>query len=141
MSMRKIPHLIRTRVATETTVLANAHASATAVLKGYRDGQHFVGEILILAAGAGAANKITFSIPYTIDTTALAGGSTTTDVGRSLLGAGQWYDTGNQSEPLELAFETTTTIGFIENTQNLFGNQLANGDSVKGNFRVPIVGW
>lgn len=139
------PGVERTLLASSTTTLANS-ANGTAVLKTYRDGQFLVGEIVALYTGAGAAAAITFTVTHrgvalTIDTAALAGGTATDAQGRSIVGYGQWRDAGSQFEPLTLHYASTTTIGFAENSQDIFGDQMANNDALKGFFRVPILGW
>jgi hypothetical protein len=139
------PGVERTLASSSTTVLTNG-TNSTAVLKTWRDGQWLNGEIVVLATGAGDAAALTFSITHknvavTIDTASLAGGTATDAQGRSIVGYGQWRDAGTQFEPLSIHYASTTTLGFAENSQDIFGSQLANTDSLKGFFRVPIVGW
>ena len=139
------PGVDRTLAATSATTLTNG-GTGTAVLKSYKDGQWLCGEIIISFSGASAAGLLTFTVTHrgvalTIDTSSLAGGTASDAQGKSVVGSGHWRDNGTQYEPINVCYASTTTLSFSENTQDITGDQMANGDSLKCTFRVPIVGW
>lgn len=136
------------RVAKKLTVdaaptLSDTTNMSSRVLVWHKDGPYFVGEGLLTWTGAGAVGTLTLTLPnsYTIDTSLIAGGTTATNAGASMLGSGTWYDAGVGWKVVYVEYNSTTTIRF-SNTSALFAASVtANGDSLKFNFRVPIVGW
>jgi len=98
---------------------------------------------LITWTNAGEAGALAIALPTgLVMNTALLTGTTNADAQLStLLGFGQWRDAGTQFEPLAVLYASTTTVNLAENSQLIFGNQMANTDSLKFTFKVPILGW
>lgn len=142
MSARVSQLVIRTKLTAYTPVLTNG-SNGTASAFWYRDGQWLEVNGLITWTAAGEAGALAIALPtgLVIDTSLLTGGTSAAADLSTLLGYGQWRDAGLQFEPLNVLYASTTTVNLSENAQLVFGNQMANTDSLKFNFRAPIVGW
>lgn len=98
------------------------------------------GGFILNGAGTTAA-AITLSVPFaTIDTSKLFNGTDTSNAGATILGGmATWFDSGNAWLYAIPRYKSTTTFGFAVSTQELFGNQLASGDSVQyAGIKIPI---
>lgn len=115
--------------------------NVTTVVRCRQVGDTYEFSVHITATGAGDATNVVITLPagLVIDTAKLPS-TGTDDPGAAIVGHGQWRDAGTQFEPLSVLYLSTTTVGVTENSQRLAGNQLANTDTVKLNFAVPIVG-
>ena len=142
MSVTSVFGAFRSTLQAYTPVLTNG-TNGTPTAFWYRDGQWLEVNGLITWTGAGEAGALAIALPtgLVMATSLLTGG---TDAGAQLstyIGSGQWRDAGAQFEPIAVLFASSTTVNLAENTQLIFGNQMANTDSLKFIFRVPIAGW
>lgn len=113
----------------------------------HRIGKMMYIEGTITMGGAGdSGSQLSVALPLVngvqslIDTDYLSNG-TTAGNGGTLVGVGEWFDSGTGYKFLFLTFLTTSTIGFRENPGLLVPTSLANADVVKWRVSVPIVGW
>jgi hypothetical protein len=113
----------------------------------HREGHHLYIDGQIVYDGAGAATDLTFTLPTAvaddpiIDTTHLPGGASTANATASLVGDAQWFQSGIGWRILYPRFVSTTTIGFVNNTQAFQNSLAAAGDSINFRIKLPIVGW
>lgn len=141
------PNVNLTTPVTAYTATFSSLTNATAVTNWHREGQYIVIEGKVKWTGAGGAGAFTVTLPGAaagspvIDTAALTGGTGVANATTTFLGTGYWFDSGNGWLFIYPVYATTTTVGFVMNTQILDGVQMANGDALNFTIRVPIVGW
>lgn len=132
-------------LATAYTATISSATNATAVTTYYRDGQFLVIDGKAKWTGAGGAGAFTVAIPtagaIVIDTASLVGGAGATNQTTTVVGTGDWFDSGNGWLFVYPVFVDTTHFGFVMNTQALDGSQLASGDAINFHVQVPILGW
>lgn len=107
-------------------------------------------EVLVSLTGATTTASLTITLPsgHVIDTTKI----TSTNGNGALPGGGSILDSGSAAYFAQVGYSTTTAVAIW--AQNAGGTYLgitdvtqavpmtfANGDFVKVNFKVPIVGW
>lgn len=83
--------------------------------------------------GAGAASAFSITTPFTIATGDLANGTDTSNAGATHLGPmTTWFDQSAGSwRFIQPKYGSTTTVEFFINTQTLFMNSFASGESVQ----------
>lgn len=133
--------IISQRAACTLTYACNTAATHVAMCSRVGDMLHV--EAISTFTNASDATTCTAVLPsgYVIDTAKLAGATAATNVGASLLGTGVWQDAGTAFKVIQFMYASTTSVKANENPGLLAGNQMANGDSIKWVFSVPIVGW
>jgi len=103
------------------------------------DSLELIGRVSWSGAGSGSTMTLTLPTGLTVDSSKIAGGSST-DV---YFGPGQFFDSGTAVTQLSVYYASSTTIGFWFSSANVSfdGSQGASGDVLTFNARIPITGW
>jgi hypothetical protein len=90
-----------------------------------------------------ATEIIEVSLPEDIkmDEAALVGGNDDSAQGADYLGSGQRFIAGIGSKGVEVLYSSPTTVKFACSEGMLSWNQMADGDSLKYKFSVPVKNW
>lgn len=125
------------------TLTYSCNQSATHAAYCWRQHDQYCVDSQSTYVGASNAVNCTIALPsgYVIDTAKLSGGTGTSNQKATYLGSGQWQDAGTAFKYLQVMYASTTSVVLNENPGVLQGSSLANNDSIKVNFCVPISGW
>lgn len=132
--------------ATATGIAVTPSTNMAVTGKAYRQGQYLILNGKVTWSGAGDASPVIVSIASlsgspVIDTTALVGGSSTTNQGRTMLGQGMLFSAGNGWFAYNPVYASTTTFKFAGGSADLTGDVPASGSGLDFHVELPIVGW
>lgn len=109
---------------------------------------YFIGDRLMSIDGhvgfsgvGGPGEVLELSLPsgYQFDTDRLYGGTATANQTRTIVGFGEWFDSGAGFALLRSSYYTATTFVFNNPTQLITLDGLASGDAVKFNIRAWVI--
>ena len=129
--------------ASYSPTISNTDTVSSSVFKYWREGKYLNIDGILNYNGVGAAGTVTITIPtgLVMDTSHLSSGTNTANATATLLGSGQWFDSGVGWKSCWPRYNSTTTFN-IATVNQAWSNDIAgNGDSIQVRVIVPVVGW